>query len=377
MTKLSIIVPVYNVENYLEDCLNSLCHQSLKELEIICVNDGSTDKSGKILKRFYKHDKRIIIVEQTNSGLSIARNIGMKYATGEYITFLDSDDWVASDFYEILYNEAKKHDADIAVGNVLYYHNDRQMNFDFVSWHSFADNKKIISDCKDKKFILQSCAVWNKIYKRDLIDKNNLLFYDKKMVEDFPFNFMAIAVAQKIVCCPFAMLYYRQRQTSIMRDPTKQLRNTWDVLDNYNTLLDDLERSKIQNISYFKNQLYFFAIKNLLAWSEKISKKQRKLYVAEMRTFLQKFDCVDITNEAPYWSLLISVMYKDTVNRLLDIGYSVREMVFRLFNVTVFRIVNKNEQKVKFYLFGFLPISMLRCRKHKHTFWWHLFHFKF
>ena len=96
-----------------------------------------------------------------------------------------------------------------------------------------------------------------------------------------------------------------------------------------------------------------------------------------MRTFLQKFDCVDSTNEAPYWSLLISVMHKDTVNRLLDIGYSVREMVFRLFNVTVFRIVNKNEQKVKFYLFGFLPISMLRCRKHKHTFWWHLFHFKF
>lgn len=107
MAKISIIVPVYNTEKFLEKCLNSLINQTLKDIEIICINDGSTDKSLQILEKFANKDKRIQIINQTNSGLSVARNIGIKKAKGEYIGFVDSDDWVDLNFFEQLYINVK------------------------------------------------------------------------------------------------------------------------------------------------------------------------------------------------------------------------------------------------------------------------------
>ena len=104
MIKVSVIIPVYNVDKYLEECLQSVCSQTLKDIEIICINDGSTDKSGQILKDFAKKDKRIILIEQENRGVSIARNNGLKAARGEYIGFVDSDDCIDPDFYEKLEN---------------------------------------------------------------------------------------------------------------------------------------------------------------------------------------------------------------------------------------------------------------------------------
>lgn len=112
--KISIIVPVYNVEKYLSKCLNSLINQTLAELEILCVNDGSTDNSAKILADFAKMDSRIKVFFQENSGQSAARNLAIERATGEYLGFVDSDDWVDLDYFEKLYNTAKKYDCDIA-----------------------------------------------------------------------------------------------------------------------------------------------------------------------------------------------------------------------------------------------------------------------
>ena len=106
--KVSIIVPVYNVEKYLKRCLDSITNQTLKELEIICINDGSTDNSLKILKQYAHKDKRISIINKQNEGLSVARNTGMEAASGEYIGFVDSDDWIDLDFYKKLYTTAKK-----------------------------------------------------------------------------------------------------------------------------------------------------------------------------------------------------------------------------------------------------------------------------
>ncbi|MBQ8256263.1 MAG: glycosyltransferase, partial [Alphaproteobacteria bacterium] len=100
MKKLSVIIPVYNVAEYLAECLTSVCNQTLTDIEIICVNDGSTDNSGDILQDFAKQDTRIQIINQENAGLSAARNSGLNYSTGEYITVLDSDDWIALDYYE-------------------------------------------------------------------------------------------------------------------------------------------------------------------------------------------------------------------------------------------------------------------------------------
>ena len=118
--KISVIVPVYNVEKYLEECLLSIINQSYKNLEIICVNDGSTDNCAKILEEFAIKDPRIVVLTQKNQGLSAARNIGIRASTGAYISFIDSDDYISEDFYLELYSILKDHNADIAWANINY-----------------------------------------------------------------------------------------------------------------------------------------------------------------------------------------------------------------------------------------------------------------
>ena len=117
--KVSVIIPIYNTALYLSEALDSICNQTLKEIEIILVNDGSTDNSLNILK---KYEPNIILINQENLGQSIARNEGIEIAKGEYVAFVDSDDWVDLDFFEKLYNTAKNHNADIAVAGIIRLH---------------------------------------------------------------------------------------------------------------------------------------------------------------------------------------------------------------------------------------------------------------
>ena len=139
---LSIIVPVYNVENYLIRCLDSLVNQTLKEIEIICINDGSKDNSLNILEEYAKKDSRIIILNQENAGLSAARNAGMEIAKGEYIGFVDSDDWVDLDFFEKLYIAAKNNDCDIAVADFIREHPTKKKKDLILQKKKFLKNLK-------------------------------------------------------------------------------------------------------------------------------------------------------------------------------------------------------------------------------------------
>ena len=122
-TKISVIVPVYNGEEFLSQCLDSILAQTLQDIEILCVNDGSTDNSLKILKGYAKKDKRIQIINQKNQGLSASRNNAMKIAKGEYLSFVDADDYINKQFLEELYNSAIKENADIALGNIIRVEN--------------------------------------------------------------------------------------------------------------------------------------------------------------------------------------------------------------------------------------------------------------
>lgn len=117
--KVSIIVPVYNVENYLDECVNSLINQTMKEIQIILVDDGSTDKSGKIADRYAALDSRILALHKINGGQSSARNLGLKYASGEYVLYVDSDDYIIPETCQVLYTKAREQDADIIHGDIL------------------------------------------------------------------------------------------------------------------------------------------------------------------------------------------------------------------------------------------------------------------
>ena len=174
MSKISVIVPVYNVEYYLKKCIRSIVKQSYKNLEIILVDDGSSDKSGLICDVFAKKDKRIKVIHKNNSGVSDARNVGIDNATGYYITFVDSDDWVPKNYIEILYNAMVEKDSDICIGSLQFIKlitKDRlDVNDFYVTRNSIMDFVNIVLDCKTI-----NCAV-TKLYKTEIIKNNSIRF---------------------------------------------------------------------------------------------------------------------------------------------------------------------------------------------------------
>ena len=213
MVKISVIIPVYNVEKYLEKCLHSVCNQTLKDLEIICINDGSTDKSGQILKDFAKKDKRIVLIEHKScEEVSIARNNGLKLAHGKYIGFVDSDDWISPDFYEKLYTSAENFGTDVALTGIRRA--DKKLKES--SFLRFWKSKKITNRQKLLEVMMSPGAhIWNKIYKRELITDNQIYFPEYKTYEDMFWTPMIGLKVQSICTVPGTFYFYRYNENSI------------------------------------------------------------------------------------------------------------------------------------------------------------------
>ena len=180
MPKVSVIVPVYNVEKYLKKCAESLVNQTLPDIEIIFVNDGSTDSSKNIIEHYLKnYSNKVKLVNKENGGLSSARNYGIPYATGEYIAFLDSDDYVELDMYDTLYNKAKENDFDM-------------VECDFIWEYPKKSKNDIGKTYNDRKEALEKARVvaWNKLYKREIINNSNVLFLQTTQLEPKKITFL-------------------------------------------------------------------------------------------------------------------------------------------------------------------------------------------
>ena len=212
MIKLSIIIPVYNVEQYLEKCINSLINQTLKELEFIFVNDGTPDNSVNIIKKYQKKDKRIKLLEKDNGGQASARNLGLKHAKGEYIAFLDSDDYVSENMYEVLYNRAKKDNLDIVLCNYFLVYKDRiEKNINNIT---LEKEKKITPE----EYITSSPSPWNKIIKKEYLEKQNFIFPEGIIYEDFASIPLLGLNNPEIVYLNTCLHYYVQSEISTMRN---------------------------------------------------------------------------------------------------------------------------------------------------------------
>ena len=211
MVFVSIIIPIFNSEKYLTRCLNSLINQSLKEIEIICINDGSTDKSLSILEDFAKKDERIVILNQENKGQSIARNEGINIAKGEYIGFVDSDDWVDLDFFEKLYKSAKSNNCDIASAGIIRLHK-------FNKKYYLKYNKEIITENTNEKFeicdVPELSYIWNKIYKLSEFRKNNFSFTPGIYYEDVIITPKLLFFMKKLIVVPDTYYYYWRHKGS-------------------------------------------------------------------------------------------------------------------------------------------------------------------
>ena len=222
MPKVSVIVPIYNVEKYLEKCINSLLSQTLEDIQIILVNDGSKDNSGNIAKEYEKNNKnRIIYVEKENGGLSDARNYGLKYATSDFIAFLDSDDYIEKNAYEEMYNKAIEENADY-------------VECDFI-WE-FPNKIRVDKQYpyKNKKEMLSFVRVvaWNKLIKRQLITDNNLEFPKGLRYEDIEFTYKLIPFVNKFAYVDKPFIHYVQREGSIANVQNERTAEIFTVLDN-------------------------------------------------------------------------------------------------------------------------------------------------
>lgn len=258
--KITVIVPVYNVENYLRKCLDSIIAQTYKNIEIIVVNDGSTDTSGEICKEFVEIDHRIIYIEQENAGLSAARNTGLENMSGNYVTFVDSDDWIELDYVETLYKKIVEYQADIAVGNYYSFNESEGMFYFHISGDSYYekvyDNVSIFENLYEsqemKSFALISA--WGKLYKARLFEQ--LRFDVGKLGEDGYLNQKIYLLAEKIVYIHKGIYSYRIRNNSLSRTWTeKWMHALVDAMSERITLLASLGYPLEKHLAIYRQML--------------------------------------------------------------------------------------------------------------------------
>lgn len=212
MPLISVIVPVYNEEKHLGECLESLLNQTFRDYEVICINDGSTDKCGDILKEFAARDSRITVITQQNKGLSVARNVGVENSSSPYIAYVDSDDFVHPRFLETLYETAVENDADITGCNFgKIYDKETLPDLNGMKPKTFVPALNVL--LSKKNFI--HFNVWNKLYKRELI--SDISFVEGIYFEDWVYNCCVFAKARNFVWINEKLYGYRIWNNSIMR----------------------------------------------------------------------------------------------------------------------------------------------------------------
>lgn len=210
---VSIVVPCCNVEKYLDKCLGSIVNQTLKEIEIICINDGSKDGTLNIIKKYAVKDNRIVVVDKPNSGYGDSMNIGFSKARGRYIGIVESDDFIEPKMFETLYRTAREYDADVVKSNFWFYWSDPERN-ELHEYFRKEECGKIICphEYDNGSLYGRKPSIWSAIYKREFIEKNNISFLPTPgaSFQDTSFTFKVYSSAKKMVCIYDAFLHYRQ-----------------------------------------------------------------------------------------------------------------------------------------------------------------------
>ena len=289
MIKISIVIPVYNAEKYLAQCLDSVINQSLKEIEIICVDDGSSDASLQILQSYEKKDGRlkVVVLPHTNAGM--ARNKGLEIATGEYLYFLDADDYIKSDGLELLYNTAKQYDLDIAIGEAELFN----FTTNIIESPDWAKNKfptnGVFSGKKYRDNLFQLCInwIWNKLYKTVFIKQNGIEFQSITHQNDIVFHQLSLALAKRIKTIDKIIVVHRFCNSNSLEG--KRGDNPYLYTEAADMLYEKLKSHKIDKI-FFKT--FFNCMLFLSFWtisSLDLENKNFKVYERIICEYFAKY----------------------------------------------------------------------------------------
>ena len=300
MPKVSVIIPFYNVEGYIEQCLESVVNQTLKDIEIILVNDASSDKTLSIVEKYAQNDKRIKIIELTErKGQGYARNRAIDVATGEYIGFVDSDDFIKPDMFEKLYNTAKSSNLDITMCQVVEYDDvtGRYIESDYYSLEPLSIFKdKIFEPKETKEYVLDiNVALWNKIYKSEYLREIGEKFPEGFIYEDLPFFFGTYLPAKRIQIVWEKLYIYRVRsKNSTMQKVNKK------VLDRLPMVSLTYEKiKKIDYLSEMKQCFQAWVIDDLFHRYTLLKDYCQKEYFFMMKKIFQGLEIEDVKDD--YW----------------------------------------------------------------------------
>ena len=248
--QVSIIVPVYNVENYIERCLNSLVNQTFKDIEIITINDGSTDKSLELLNKYAKEDIRISVIDLGDEGVSYCRNLGIEKANGKYIMFVDSDDWIDSSMVEVMYKKAEENKLDLVMCSYIREFKDhsKEKIFNLPQEIIYKEDKvknellrKLVGPIKEElsnpEMLDALCTVWGKLYRADILKENKIKFVDLKKIgsaEDTLFNIFTFNYLKKVMFLNKSMYHYwRDNPKSVTSQYNPKLKEQRKVFFKY------------------------------------------------------------------------------------------------------------------------------------------------
>lgn len=304
---ISIVVPIYNVEKYLVKCIESITAQTYRNLEIILVNDGSTDSCGKICDVYAERDKRIKVIHKANGGLSDARNAGIEAAEGYYIGFVDSDDYINVNMYERLINIMNADNSQIAVCNFSLVYEETEKN---IYEDKNFDNNNLLIDNKDKlvEYCMKSnydafTVAWNKLYKRELF--NGIRYPKGKIHEDVFTTYKLLYKAEKISYTKNAMYYYLQRKTSIMGQKFNVKRlHRLEALQEQLEFYISRKEQEMWDITLFYYKLFLIhmiiAVEKSAEIDRDIINSYKVFYNVQIRKHLRNSN-IEFKKKAGYW----------------------------------------------------------------------------
>ena len=304
---VSIIIPVYNVDQYLSKCLDSVIHQTYHNLEIICVNDASSDNSLEILKEYASEDNRIKILNNAhNKGLASSRNIALKAVRGDFVLFVDSDDWIDVDTIEHCVENINRTRADFIAFGLVQYIDDTQehKNPEHVSREQLTIQQPIDAYMFSKVGV----TAWTKFFNRDFLVKHQIVFPDGRLFEDNPFSWICYVCAEKITLLPDCFYHYRKRTGSITTSSKQNnLAKSLDLLEVLQYFYDYLKKHgywEIQkkNFSICVDSLMSTALKNVVPLS------QQRDFIKHFQVRAKEWDW-----EPLKWSLTYDLIHKGQI----------------------------------------------------------------
>lgn len=320
---VSIIIPIYNVEKYLEKCIKSIINQTYRNLEIILINDGSTDESANICEKYKNQDNRIVFINKKNGGAASAKNEGLKVAKGDYITFVDSDDFIELDMIEYMVNTIKKYNSDIV-----------QCNFTnlYKNTEKFKQDKIIEQKITSKDFLelfltkWDSSLFWNKLFKRNVIE--NIFFIEGRCIDDEFFTYKCVINSKSIVTSNKIVYNYRMRKSGVMKSESSQKQILKDRIDYLyeryelvTQIYEDLDDIFLENLLtyYLIISRNYFIDKNILEYMKsKLKLIKGKIIVSHINIIIKlKIIKLIICNSERY------IRYKDELDDI-----NVKEIYF-------------------------------------------------